>query len=400
MMMSSEKRRSLIREFLTPRFSTSQMDVGDNGVRATDVLGSGRVEALGRFLESTFSIALRPGDLDPSTVCNIEQLEALVVRRRRDRWHELVDATTEKRVLLAPHYSDADWYRPERCTFHPTEDHLHGTAAEGIDPVLEYVLKGWTPQSPFIDSSMPICTIGSCFATHIVAYLLEHGYHVLGSAPLLQNIRAPVNTPAAMRQILSWVVEDEDAIEPIWYDDAEAVASIRDQHRARIRSAFDVADCFILTFGLSELWYDKQTKAVFLRAIPPSQFDPERQGFKVASFQETKRDIAAIVQILHRLRPQAPIVMSLSPIALKATFRRESCITANCVSKSILRAAIDEFYRDYGGGDTSGLYYWPAYEIVEKFCVDPYKPDERHLTPDATALVMREFMRHYLVPND
>jgi hypothetical protein len=43
-----------------------------------------------------------------------------------------------------------------------------------------------------------------------------------------------------------------------------------------------------------------------------------------------------------------------------ATFRDVSCMTADCVSKSVLRVALDQVM----GDGREGVYYWPSYEVV------------------------------------
>jgi hypothetical protein len=43
-----------------------------------------------------------------------------------------------------------------------------------------------------------------------------------------------------------------------------------------------------------------------------------------------------------------------------ATFRDVSCMTADCVSKSVLRVALDQVMSD----GREGVYYWPSYEVV------------------------------------
>ena len=45
-----------------------------------------------------------------------------------------------------------------------------------------------------------------------------------------------------------------------------------------------------------------------------------------------------------------------------ATFRNQSCITANSVSKSILRVALDNVLTKYKEDDQ---YYFPSYEITK-----------------------------------
>jgi hypothetical protein len=53
--------------------------------------------------------------------------------------------------------------------------------------------------------------------------------------------------------------------------------------RLATKALFDKADVFILTFGLSEIWYDELTGGTFWRAIPKGKFDKTRHKFRVAT---------------------------------------------------------------------------------------------------------------------
>ena len=55
------------------------------------------------------------------------------------------------------------------------------------------------------------------------------------------------------------------------------------------------------------------------------------------------------------------VVLTLSPVPLLATHRTISCLTADCVSKSVLRVALDEVMSE----QPAGVYYWPSFEIVK-----------------------------------
>jgi hypothetical protein len=88
----------------------------------------------------------------------------------------------------------------------------------------------------------------------------------------------------------------------------------------------------------------------------------------------------------------------LSPIPLAATFRNQSCITSNYASKSILRAALDEFLRESEKHNTS-IFYFPAYEIVNELFFNKYENDKRHLKSDIINAIMNIFIYYYCENN-
>lgn len=295
------------------------------------------------------------------------------------------------------------WYRGETCNFNPTKRALRD--AGGLE---EFVLKGWMPSRPFISRDMPVTAFGSCFAQNISRWLMRQQYST-GERLALTRRDAPldiynshvvrfgegiVNT-FALRQQFEWALEGKQFAEDLWYGSKGELAAYSDDTRMQTRELFMTSEVFILTLGLSEVWCNKQTGEVFWRAIPKDKFDPSRHGFRVTTVAENLDNLEAIYALIRKHRPSASIVLTLSPIPLVATFRPVSCLTANSVSKAILRVAVDELMRAHGGDDR--LFYWPSYEIVREYAADPYLDDNRHPRPEVIAMIMRTFASHYLV---
>ncbi len=127
---------------------------------------------------------------------------------------------------------------------------------------------------------------------------------------------------------------------------------------------------------MSEVSYDEVTQNVFWRTMPKDAYDPARHRFRVATVEENRRNIARIYAMIRRFRPNAKIILTLSPVPLVATFRNKSCISSNSVSKAALRLAIDEVVRKHAHEGV--LFYRPSYEIVNDVFRSPYKSDRRH----------------------
>jgi hypothetical protein len=90
------------------------------------------------------------------------------------------------------------------------------------------------------------------------------------------------------------------------------------------------------------------------------------------------------------------VIFTLSPVPLIATFRPVSCISANSVSKAVLRVAVDELMRENRADDR--LFYFPSFEIVTGYFRDPYTRDNRHVRPRVVQTIMEAFARHYVTP--
>ena len=101
------------------------------------------------------------------------------------------------------------------------------------------------------------------------------------------------------------------------------------------------------------------------------------------------------------MNPDAPIVLTLSPVPLNATFRGISCVAADCVSKSTLRVALDGVV----GRGLENVYYWPSFEIVR--WVGGHVPwpaygfnrgDSRHVTRYLVAQIIDAFVEAFYTP--
>ncbi|MGH6861851.1 MAG: GSCFA domain-containing protein, partial [Phyllobacterium sp.] len=285
-------------------------------------------------------------------------------------------------------------YRGETTNFHPMRESLNEPAA-----VAKYVGHGWFPTAPFITKDHYIAAFGSCFAMEVTKFLVSQGYRVFGqklglNSHIVRSGEGIVNSAALVQQF-EWAYNNKAPTLETWHDKSGSAVEISEQIKTTTREIFDATEIFIFTLGLSEVWYDKPTSEIFWRAIPNQQFDPERHGFRLLSTEENRNNLKRVHELIRKHRPDAHIIMTLSPVPLAATFRPVSCITANSVSKASLRVAIDEVMREYGGDEK--LHYYPSYEIATVFLEDAFGADMRHPRPETVDFIMQTFKKHFLV---
>ena len=109
--------------------------------------------------------------------------------------------------------------------------------------------------------------------------------------------------------------------------------------------------------------------------------------------EENTNNLDQIYSTIKKYIPNASVIYTLSPIPLMATFRPQSCITANSISKSILRVSLDNVIsKNIDKGD---LYYFPSYEITKEYFIDPFTEDNRHLKDECTLEIMKIFEESY-----
>jgi GSCFA family protein len=224
--------------------------------------------------------------------------------------------------------------------------------------IREDVLPGHTPPHPLLDGDDKVVTMGSCFARELRDHLTRRGAES-------GNIWIPsgLNNTFAILDFVSWCVTGSDAGAGYRYDrdeSGEIGEWLPEETRERYEQRLAEAGAFVFTFGLAEVWQDRETKGVFWRGIPQEVFDEKRHEFRLSTVDENEENIVRLIELIRTVNPDAPIVLTLSPVPLLATFRGRSCITADAVSKSALRMAIDAV-------ESRGLhrvYYWPSFEIV------------------------------------
>lgn len=298
------------------------------------------------------------------------------------------------RITRDGHYAKfhGSWYRGEHTDFIPARAELD--APGGIE---RYLIDGWKPEAPFIGRDSRITAFGSCFAEHISNHLHARGYNVLGKhldlhAHIIRFGEGMVNSFAIVQQ-LEWALENKQLPENLWFGKDKEVATLDPEIRRETCALIQSTDVFVITLGLSEIWFDKQSGEAFWRAIPSDMFDPDRHGFRLSTVKENARNLTRIYSIISAHRPDAKLVLTLSPIPLMATFRPMPCLSANTISKAVLRVAIDMFLTSLG--DRRSVHYFPSYEIVKEVLVDPFKPDNRHVKPEHVERIMRLFEDNY-----
>ena len=297
----------------------------------------------------------------------------------------------------------SSWHRGSTTNYTPSKKNMAEKQA-----IERYILHGWVPKAPPIKPGSRIVAIGSCFAMHIAEHLRKSKLLRVNDGDPEINLfifgDGFVNT-FTLRNQFEWALglrELDVGVLSVRLKNAprgaESVGTmqITPKIRAASKAAIESADAFILTLGLSEVWRDRATGEVFFGAIPKEKFDPARHYFEVSTVEENLANLRALYLLLRRTRPRAPIIFTLSPVPLTATFRPISCLTANSASKAILRVAIDDLMRERQAADPL-LFYWPSYEIVlERFGLAGFREDRRHIEPKVLAVIMGLFERYFV----
>lgn len=262
--------------------------------------------------------------------------------------------------------------------------------------------------------------IGSCFARNVEEHLEMHGVTVLSRQSAVRDLGA---TRARATGIFnkfnpySMLHELQFASGELRYDERSLFLSGRAQYydshlvaksgdaslidmmarREEINGYFAQAfqaDVLILTLGLTEAWFDRET-GLFFNATPnPYQIraTPERFELRVLSHNQcitALRDMKALLD--RHSKPGQKVVLTVSPVPLGRTFTSDDVIVANMTSKATLRSAAWEFINE-----TQGFDYFPSYEAVQMSHPDvAWQPDRVHVTNTMVGAIIDCFLERY-----
>ena len=309
------------------------------------------------------------------------------------------DAERARRALVEWFHDDSvrslanvsRWYKGSTYRRLPDKTQL---SALGMDALGD----GWLPVEPLISPATQVVAIGSCFARYFILWLAEHGFNKsMPQSPYNALLRfgSQLESPASIAQQFRWAFGELDDKAVVWIDKNKEVFEASEARRQLVRDTLLATDVLILTLGLSEVWYDRVTEEPLWRALPVDQFDPKRHVFRVETMAQTLQWLETIERLRARHAPNMKIIFTVSPVALQLTFRPVSALTANSASKAIVRAALDEFLRNHQEDVGRRLFYFPSYELVTNYFIDPYEHDNRHISPTVAAGIIRYFVQHY-----
>ena len=246
--------------------------------------------------------------------------------------------------------------------WHVTEQVRYFPAGMPVDmdfgEIVDSIAGNAAPSRPLFSKSSKILTVGSCFARNFRKWLLQRDYPVV-------NITVPeqLNNSLAVRGFFDWSFTGNDQLAKAGYqvNQQREIYQFGDGIDSGVyRDVLKNIDGAIITFGLGEIWRDKITKDVFWHAIPEHVFDADRHEPIASGTDWNVANMKATIDLLREHVGDIPIIFTLSPVPLNATFRGKTVWEADCVSKSVLRTALDVVMSE----KPPNVYYWPAFEMV------------------------------------
>jgi hypothetical protein len=289
-----------------------------------------------------------------------------------------------------------------------------------IDPVT---------RSEVIGKDEKVATMGSCFAQYLARQIEKSGlnYFVTEDAPAGMSQEAAksanfrvfsarygnVYTVEQANQLFDrafghFVPADDiwshgpdfvDAFRPTIvperFSSAEDVRAERAAHLGHVRRMFEEADWMVLTLGLTEGWRSRADGAMYPVApgVSGGHYDPDKYEFVNFGVQQVTDALHTFIERLRGVNPTIRFLLTVSPVALAATYEDRHVLSSTTVSKAILRVACDEVERN-----VKGVYYFPSYEIITSPATSGayYDDNLREVKPIGVAHVMRVFSENFI----
>jgi hypothetical protein len=221
--------------------------------------------------------------------------------------------------------------------------------------------------------------------------LLQEFHHLFGLAPEIADgqLIYPINTGAAAdlhySQALPQVTKDETL-----------------KRRLLVRKFLgrQIRRCsvFIITLGMAEAWYDKETQRYLNNTPGPRIMAAYNDRFEIhlSAFGQNIEALEKLHETLSsELSHSFNLIITVSPVPLEKTFFEEDAISINTYAKSTLRCVAQEFANNHKNVD-----YFPSYEIVSYTKMEEaWAWDRRHVKPSLVNHIIDTFSRHYLSKN-
>ncbi|MFN4165305.1 MAG: GSCFA domain-containing protein [Ferrovibrio sp.] len=287
------------------------------------------------------------------------------------------------------------WHMSEDMTFFPREVAMF----DDVEAIArDFVFKGYGPEKPIFGDDSKLITMGSCFADRLRRWLLANTRNAYGI-----DVPESLNNSFAVRQFIQWCLTGERAEDAYWYEQGSDKHISRwesEQEFTFYRRALTECTGIVVTVGMAEVWRDKATGGVFWRGVPEKVFEADKHECVLTSVEENKQNLLKIVELVHQYCGPKPIIFTLSPVPLNASFLHKPAIVSDCRSKSVLRVALGEI-EDM---NLPQVYYWPSFEIVRwvgsHIAAPTFNADNtpRHVADFAVKLIIDNFIGRFFEP--
>ena len=307
--------------------------------------------------------------------------------------------------IVAERYKDrvAGHYLDSRMAKNMFDAHVHGanvarwnvrhrieSRADYLDEARVLIETAASPSNLRERATAAICTFGSCFAANLTRMLADSG---INATSLL--IEESVNSTYANRVLLECVVGTGNGSAH-----EEMVRAFGRPFIENVAEKLSTATHIILTVGVAPSFFSVETGEYVFKENYKRLLASGKVVMRTTTCSENVDNLLAILSILNTLAPDTRKVITVSPVPLEGTLEFPSIVVADCVSKSVLRAAVHEVQ-----SMEPDLLYFPSFEIVKWLSAYSMTEvfgaedgDSRHVSDWVVDFITSGFMDLYFTP--
>jgi len=239
-----------------------------------------------------------------------------------------------------------------------------------------------------LTSKSTVFTLGSCFAQNIAHVLNAQGVSTT-YLPMSENF----NSSGANLTFLRWILKDQRDSN---FDRIKTL--IETNAKNKLKNIISNCNVLVYTMGVSPAFFDRITGDHVIATGDAHAISLIRDcEFRTTTVSENVENLESIIALVREVNPNTHIVLSVSPIPLTATFEMDSAIIADCISKSIMRAATHEVISK----GPINVSYWPSFEIVK--WIAPHRQrsfgdddgSSIHVNFDLLSCIFEQFIKYY-----
>jgi len=145
------------------------------------------------------------------------------------------------------------------------------------------------------------------------------------------------------------------------FNSVDELFTEQEKHLICVKKMFEETDWMVFTLGMTEAWQHADDGAVF--PIAPSvhggDYSDSSCNFINFKYEEVYKDLTKFILSAREINPKIKFILSVSPVALVATYENQHVLMSNTYSKSVLRIAAETVSKE-----VPNVIYFPAFEII------------------------------------
>jgi hypothetical protein len=285
----------------------------------------------------------------------------------------------------------------------------HQVYPHGSNLNVDFITQPMERFPKFLDTSTPVCSMGSCFAVEIKKWLEKGKYNYVSTEASFAGSAewGRVYTPKNMLQIFQYTFDEfypairfsrtsQGVFDPYregkFYATLDEAETNNATHYERSREALTTCEILVLTPGQNEAWVSKSDGFAWAKKPPPealAEYGEEYFEIKQFSLAENIEYLTRTLEIFWANNPNAKVIFTVSPVPSSATFFDENVAARSFENKANLLLAVKAMVKNY----PERTFYFPSFEIAMLSHNGNMQLDNRHVRPKVVNKIMKLFDR-------